>query len=132
MDGWKSFIWGIKFNIFWVSKSIPAGKSQNFVDISRAAQKHNTQQTKFLEFEFFLSGKGRLHSYYQNKNQLVVISSSYINLTMKLLIKLYLLAKKQDKSEISLLIGKQYLTFTSHRLFIFSGFIVLQRKMQVN
>ena len=44
---------------------------------------------------------------------------------MKLLIKSYLLAQKQGKSEILLFGEKQYLTFASDRLFIFSGFLVL-------
>ena len=54
---------------------------------------------KFLEFDFFyLKRQGYIYIYiyiyiyYQNKNQLGVTSSSYINLTIKLLIKLYLLA----------------------------------------
>ena len=40
----------------------------------------------------FLSEKTRLFRYFQSKNQLRVKSSSYINITMKLLIKSYLLA----------------------------------------
>ena len=127
--GRKSCIRDIKFKIFWVSKSIPVAKSQNFVDISRAQK---PTWAKFLEFESFLSEKTRLHIYYQNKNQLVVTSSSCINLTIKLLIKLYLLAPKQDKSKILLFGGKQHLTFASDRLFILSGFIVLQGMVQVN
>ena len=47
---------------------------------------------------------------------------------MKLLIKLYLLAPKQGKSEILYYFGKQYLTFASNRLFIFSGFIVCSKE----
>ena len=42
----------------------------------------------------FWSEKTRLYRYCQNKNQFKFTSSSYINLTMKLLIKLYLLAQK--------------------------------------
>ena len=41
----------------------------------------------FLEFRFFLPEKSKLYRYYQNKNQLGFASSSYINITMKLLIK---------------------------------------------
>ena len=48
--GSKSCIWDVKFKVYWVSKSIPAAKSQNFVDIS-GAQK--PIWAKFLEFEFF-------------------------------------------------------------------------------
>ena len=92
----------IKFKIYWVSKSKPAEKPPNFVDIS-GAQK--PIWAKFLEFDFFLSEKTRLHRYCQNKNELVVTSSSYINLTMKFLLKSYLLAKKQSKSEILLFLG---------------------------
>ena len=85
-------------------------------------QWHKNTGTKFLEFEFFSSEKTRLQRYYQNKNQLLVTSSSYINLAIKL---------KQDKSEIYFF-GKQYLTFASDRFFIFSGLIVFQGMMQVN
>ena len=84
-----------------MSKSVPAAKSQIFVDNS-GAQKPTW--ANFLGFEFFLSEKTRLHRHYQNKNQLLVTSSSCINVTMKLLIKLYLLAQKQGKSEILLLL----------------------------
>ena len=44
-------------------------------------------------FDFFISEKTRLYRSYQNKNQLVVTSSSYINLKMKLLMESYLLAQ---------------------------------------
>ena len=129
--GLKSYIRDIKLKIYCVSKSIPAAKSQNFVDIS-GAQK--PIWAKVLEFDFFLSEEKRLYRYYQDKNQFVVTSSSYISLTMKLLIKSYLLAQKQIKSEILLFLGggEQYLTFSSDRLFIFSSFIVFKGMMQVN
>ena len=100
--GRKSCLRDITFKIYWVSKSIAAAKSQNFVNIS-GAQKHTWE--KLLEFEFFLSEKTRLYIYYQNKNQLVVTSLSYINLKMKLFIKWYFLAQKQDKSEVLLFLG---------------------------
>ena len=103
--GRKSCIQNIKFNIYWVSKWIPAEKSQNFVDIS-GAQKPTWAKFLKLKFDFFLFEETRLHRYYQNQNQLVVISSSCINLTMKQLIKSYLLAQKQSKSEISLFGGR--------------------------
>ena len=45
--GQKSCIWDITFKIYWVAKSIPAAKSQYFVDIS-GAQKPTW--AKFLEF----------------------------------------------------------------------------------
>ena len=60
----------------------------------------------------FLCEKKRLYRYYQNKNQLGVISSSYINLTMKLLIKSYVLAQKQCKSEIFMIFGTLFVTFS--------------------
>ena len=82
--GQKSWIWDIKFKIYLVSKSIPAAKSQNFVGIS-GAQNPTWAKNFFLE-------KTRLCKYHKNKNQFEVTSSSYINLTMKLLIKSYLLA----------------------------------------
>ena len=49
--GQKSWIWDILVKICKVSKSIPAIKSQNFVNIS-GAQKHTW--AKFLEFDFFI------------------------------------------------------------------------------
>ena len=61
----------------------------NVIDIS-GAQK--PIWTNFLEFEFFLSEKTRLHRYHHNKNQLRVTSSSYTNHTIKKLIKSYLSA----------------------------------------
>ena len=67
----------------FVSKSVPAAKSQNFVEIS-GAQKPTW--AKFLEFDF-LSEKTRLYRYYQNKNPLGVNSSSCINLSIRLLSK---------------------------------------------
>ena len=51
--GQKSCIRDISFEMYEVSKSIPA-KSQNFVDIS-GAQKPTW--TKFLEFDFFFNLK---------------------------------------------------------------------------
>ena len=115
----KSCIRDINFRIYWVSKSIPAAKSQNFINIL-GAQKPTW--TNFLEFDFLFE-KTRIYRYYWNKNQLMITSCSYINLTMKLLIKSYSLAQKQGKSEILLFWGKQYLTFASDRLFVFPGFI---------
>ena len=82
--GRKSCIWNIKSKIYQVSKSIPAAKfCQNFVDIL-GGQK--STWANFLEFGFFLSEKKTLYRYHQNKNQLGVTSSLYINLTMKLMI----------------------------------------------
>ena len=48
--GQNSCIRDIKFMIYGVSKSIPAAKSQNFVEIS-GAQKPTW--AKLLEFDFF-------------------------------------------------------------------------------
>ena len=79
-----SCIWDIKFKIYVVSKSVSAAKSQNIFDISEAQK---PTWAKFLELNFFYLKKTRLYRYYQNKNQLRVTSSSYISLTMKLLIK---------------------------------------------
>ena len=81
--GWNTN-WDTEFKIYLVPKSIPAGKPQNFVDIS-GVQKPT--RTSVWNFHFFLFGKTSLHRYYQNKNQLVVTSFSYINLTIKLLIR---------------------------------------------
>ena len=48
--GQKSCTRDIRFKIYWVPKSIPAAKYQNFVDIS-GAQKPTW--AKFLELRFF-------------------------------------------------------------------------------
>ena len=86
----------------------------------------------FLEFRFFFTPeKSRLYRYYQNKNQLGFTSSSYINLTLKLLRK----SKNSPKTRVKMkfqIFGKPYLSFASYRLFIFSGFIVHQGMMQIN
>ena len=66
-----------------MTKSIPAAKSQNSDD-TLGPQKPTW--TIFLEFEIFLSEKTRLQLL-PGKNQ-VGLTSSYINFTMKLLIKL--------------------------------------------
>ena len=60
---------------------------QNLKILSTFQGHINPHGQNFLEFDFFLCEKTWLHSYYKNKNQLVVTSSSYINLTMKQLIK---------------------------------------------
>ena len=65
-------------------KSIPAAKYENFVDISGA---QNPTWAKFLEFD----------RYYQKKNQYGLTSSSYINLTMKIVDKI--LTAKQNKKQ---------------------------------
>ena len=97
----------IKFKIYWLSKSIPAAKSQNFVDIS-GAQK--PIWAEFLEFDFFYLKRQGYIDITRAKINFGVTSSSHTNLTMKLLIKLYLLAQKQGKREF--FFGKQYLTFS--------------------
>ena len=58
---------------------------QYFFDISRVQK---PTRAKYFEFKFVSSKKTRLHRYHQNENQHVVTSSSYINLAIKLLIKL--------------------------------------------
>ena len=84
---------------------------------------------KFWNLNFFLFEKIRLYRYYQNKNQLGVTSSSYINLTMKLLIKSKNSPKKQDKNFT--LNRKRCINFVSDRLFIFSEFIVTRWMMRI-
>ena len=127
--GRKSCIRDITFKIYWVSKSITAAKSQNFVNIS-GAQKHTWE--KLLEFEFFFIWKDKVMQILPEQKStcghIIITHKSY----MKLLIKSYFLAQKQDKSEVFLFLGKQYPTFASDRLLIFSGFIVLQGMMQIN
>ena len=53
----KSCIQDIKFKFYWVSKSIPAAKSQDSVDIS-GAQK--PRWAKLLEFDFFFIWKDKV------------------------------------------------------------------------
>ena len=76
---------------------------QNLKFLSTIQGHKNLHGQIFWDLNFFyLKRQGYRH--YQNKNQLLVTSSSCINVTMKLLIKLYLLAQKQGKSEILLLL----------------------------
>ena len=132
--GWNTIVWtkimhlGHKVQNLLGVQIHTTAKSQNFVDISVAQR---PTWAKFLEFGFFLSEKTRLYICYLNKNQLGVTSSSYINLTMKLLIK----SKNSQKSRAQMkftFFGKPYLSFALCRLLIFSGFIVLQGMMQIN
>ena len=67
---------------------MPAAKSQNFVNNSGAEK---PTWAKFLKFDFFIyiSEKARLYRSYQSKNELLITTSSYLNLAMKFEIKLY-------------------------------------------
>ena len=71
----------------------------------------NPRGQNFWSLKFFYL-KRQGYRYYQEKNQVGLTSSSYINLAMKLLIKLYLWAQKQSKSEILAFFRKLYLTFS--------------------
>ena len=85
----------------------------------------------FWNWNFFIPEKLRLYRYYQNKNQLGFTLSSYINITMKLLIK----SENSPKSRVKMkfyIFGKLSLSFASDTLFIFSDFIVLRGMMQIN
>ena len=113
----KSCIWDINFKFIWCENPYQLQKIPTWVN--------------FLEFRFFLPGKSRLYRHYQNKNQLDFTSLSYIILAMKLLIKSGNSPKSRAKMEFYIF-GKAYLSFASDRLFIFSGFIVLQVMMQIN
>ena len=72
---------------------------QNLKILSTFQGHKNAYGENFWNLNLFLSEKTRLHRYYQNKNQLEATSCSYTNRTMKLSMKLYLLAQKQGKSE---------------------------------
>ena len=99
---------------------------QNLKILSTFQGHINPHGQNFLEFDFFLCEKTWLHSYYKNKNQLVVTSSSYINLTMKLLIKsLFISSKIWQKWNFTIFLGMQCLSFASDSLFIFLDLIVL-------
>ena len=113
----KPCIWDINFKFIWCQ-------------IPYQLQKISTW-ANFLEFRFFLPEKSRLYRYYQNKNQLGFTSSSYMSLAMNLLIKFGNSPKSRVKMKFYIF-GKPYLNFASDRLFIFSGFIVLQVMMQIN
>ena len=66
---------------------------QNLKILSTFQGHKNLLGQYFWNLNFFvLFEKTRLNRYHQNKNQLGVTSSSYINLTRKLLMKSYLLA----------------------------------------
>ena len=78
-ENYASATLSLKFMV--VVKILSVAKSQNFVDIS------GVQKPAWAKN-------------YLNKNQLGVTSFSYINLIIELLIKLYLLAQKQYRSEV--------------------------------
>ena len=99
---------------------------QNLKILSTLRRHKNPHGQNFWNLNF-LSKKTRLCRYYQKKNQLGVTSSSYVNLTRKLLIKCHLFAQKQGKSEILLFRGSSISIASSDILLIFSGFIVFQR-----
>ena len=105
-------------------------KTSNFCWYFRGTTTHKMSKVLGIWFAF-LSEKTRLYRYYQNENHLVVISPSYINLIMKLLVK-RIISPKTGRAKVKFFIGKQYHTFASERLFIFPGFIVLQGMIQVN
>ena len=113
----KSCIWDINFKFIWCQNPYQLQKIPTWVN--------------FLGFRFFLPGKSRLYRHYQNKNQLDFTSLSYTILAMKLLIKFENSPKSRAKMEFYIF-GKTHLSFASDRLFIFSGFIVLQVMMQIN
>ena len=69
---------------------------QNLKIISIFQEHKNPHGQTFWNL-FFLSKKTWLYRYYHNRNQLGVILSSYINLSMKLLIKLWSSPKNMAK-----------------------------------
>ena len=79
------FIRDIKFKIYWVSKSIPAAKSQNFVDVSWAQK---TKCAKFLEFNFlYLNRQGYIDITEQKSTCgcIILIHKSYNEIVDKIL-----------------------------------------------
>ena len=62
----------------------------------------------------FISEKTRLYRYHQNKSYTGVASSTYLSLTMKLLMKSHLLASLKTGQQWNLtFFGKLFLTFSS-------------------
>ena len=121
--GWNTIAWA-KIMHAWCQNSYQLQKIFHF-------RGTKTDMGKLFGIWDFLPEKSRLYRYYQNKNQLGFTSSSYINITMKLLIK----SENCPKSKVKMkfyIFGKLYLSFASDKLFIFSGFIVLQGMMQIN
>ena len=105
--GQKSCIRDIKFKIYLASKSIPAAKSQNFVDISG---EQKPTWAKCLAFGFFYLKR---QGYIDIIRAKINLGSNHLHTKIfKLLIKLYLWAQKQGKSEILTFFGKLYLTFS--------------------
>ena len=126
--GWKSCVWDIKLKISLVSKSIPAAKSQNLVDISDAQK---PTWAKFWEFDFFLSEKTRLYIYYENKNQHAV--SSFIHESYNEIVdKIVFISSRMRQKWSFTIFWEAVSPFASDRLFIFTDFIVIQGIMQVN
>ena len=93
---------------------------ENFKILSTLWGHKNAQQQNFWNLNIFLHEKTSLYRYYQNKNKLEDMSSSYINLTMNLLMKSYLFPQKQSKSQILCFFGKLYLNLW-HNFLYFSS-----------
>ena len=118
-----SCIWDINFKFICCQNSYQLQKILHF-------RETNTLWANFLEFGFF-TWKFKTIYILPEQKWLGFTSSSYINLTMKLLIKVENSPKSRVKMKFYIF-GKPYLSFPSDRLFIFSDFIVLQGMMEIN
>ena len=83
--GWNTIAWG---RIMHLGQDLLGVKIHTSCKISKLFRGTKSRIGKIFGICFFLTEKTRLYRYYQNKNQLGVKSSSYINFTMKLLIKI--------------------------------------------
>ena len=109
----------VLFKIYYVLKSIPAAKSQNFVN-TLGPQKPRC--TNILKFVFSLIWKDKIIDI-TRKDHAGLTSPSYINLTMKLLIKLQNSPKNRAKMKLYTF-WETVSHFCFRWLFIFSGFLV--------
>ena len=105
-------------------------QQQNLKTLFTRSGHKNPHGQNFWILSFFYL-KSQSYRYYHEKNHVGPPSSSYINLKVKLLIKSKNNPKNRGEWNFTFF-GKQYFSFASDKLFILSGFIVLQGMMQIN
>ena len=88
--GWNTIVWAKIMHLRCFCQNLLVVKVHTSFKISKFCQNFGATKAhvdKVLEFDFFCL-KRQVYRYYQEKNQVGLTSSSYINLTMKLLIRL--------------------------------------------
>ena len=125
--GWNTITWAKVMHLGHFVQNVWRVKIHTSSKISKFCWQ-KIYMGKIVGIWLFLSETTRLYRYYQSKYQLNVTSSSYTNLTMKLLVKLYLWTQKQGKSEILMFFGKLCIShFLWHNFPYFSSLNLIIR-----